>query len=291
MSIPCYQRPIVWFRRLIMFSLSNRSKTADRIDTSSLGSTIREQYESPTWGDRFVRWLAFEPTHLLDSDISVYDGLRLSDLPFILISRLLTWYVNMLPQDRTASRETRRHQLHTWSTEDDSLPTFSCTVRLLEYFLNNADILDVLHREHNDMFEVQTEFLDTYTKKEGVGLVGATIRLAPDPDPDPERPGDWRIVHLRQGTKTYTREQVPQDMAHRVCIGLKAYVTVATHAFDLHYDASHRRAVVSESLLPREHPLRRLLLPTELGTTSGIGRAVVSLLAPNDMFATVFPFN
>jgi hypothetical protein len=235
-----------------------------------------------------VRWLAVEPVHLLDSDLTAYDGLRSSDLTFVLSARVLLWYSKLLPRGSFVSREVRRQQLQTWSAEDDSLPSFSCTVKLLEYFLNNVDILDVLHRQEDDTFEVQTEFLDTYAKKEGVGLVGATIRL--EPDPAGERPGDWRIVHLRQGTTTYTREEVAQDMAHRVYTGLAAYVTVATHTFHLHYQASHRRAIVSESILPRNSPLRDLLLPTELGTTSAIGRGVVLLLAPQGIFSTIFPF-
>jgi hypothetical protein len=298
MTLPWYMKPIAPLIRVAGKTLEKASKSADLIDTSTVDGVIQKQYEDSTWGDRFVRWLAFQPQHLLGPDMTVYDGLRWDDLAFVLAFYTNRLYAHMFRwchnrAHRTDTVESRRRQLHLWSAEDASLPAFSCSVHLLEYYLNNTDILDVLHQvrgkdDDEDAFEVHTTFLDTYAKKDGVGLVGATIRLAPDVAL--ERPGNWRIVDLRQGTRTYTREQIPQDVAHRVYVGLDAYGTVAVHAFHVHYQASHRRSIVSEAILPRTHPLRRLLLPTELGTTNGVGRAVVSLLNPTGVFVNMFPF-
>jgi hypothetical protein len=86
------------------------------------------------------------------------------------------------------------------------------------------------------------------------------------------------------------RDHISQEMGHALLLGLVAYVTVATHAFHMHYQSGHHRALVLESRLPRRHPLRRLLLPTEIGTTNSIGRGVVSLLGEKRAFQSIFPF-
>jgi hypothetical protein len=291
-TLPWYQKPIPWLRSLTENSLEGASTKADGVDSSSLDSVIRTQYAGASLRDRFVRWLTFEPTHLLSSDTSVYSGLRWEDLSFVVMTFVIRMYSRMLAWVPTTTEYPRRDQLEAWSPEDKSLPAFSCTVRLLEYCMNNADILDVLHE--GETFEVRTEFLDAYTKKKGVGLLGATIRLEPvlidAPLYPDERPGDWRIVDVRQGKQIYKRDHISQEMGHAILTGLVAYLTVATHAFHIHYQSGHHRAILSETILPRRHPLRRLLLPTEIGTTNGIGRAVVSLLAENRAFQSIFPF-
>ena len=175
MTIPFYQKPIPWIIRLVEKALDGASTKADSVDFLSMDSTIHTQYADASWSDRFIRWMAFRPKHLLCSDPSVYNGIRWADLTFVMMTWVIRMYSRVLSWAPTESRESRRKQLHVWSPENMSLPTFSCTVRLLEYFLNNADILDVLHQ--GETFEVRTEFLDTYTKKSGVGLIGATIRL------------------------------------------------------------------------------------------------------------------
>ena len=49
-------------------------------------------------------------------------------------------------------------------------------------------------------------------------------------------------------------------------------------------------ASISERLLDRTHPLRRVLLPTELGTTDVLVRGVPSLLTARGQFAQCFPW-
>ena len=94
-----------------------------------------------------------------------------------------------------------------------------------------------------------------------------------------------RIEQLDHAGQTYSCDDIPPTVASRALLGILSYITVATHLYHLHGQCGALLANVSERLLDRTHPLRCMLLPTELGTTDGLVRAIPSLLTARGMFS------
>jgi len=166
-----------------------------------------------------------------------------------------------------------------------SLPVFDSTVDLLEYALNNLDLVDLLYPlEKTTSFEVRTEFLNSYPHKDATSPVGAVIGL------EVQESGLFVIRSLSYAGTLYPRAQIPERIASVTVLGIVAYVTVATHAFYLHYSSSARVVSLSASLLSMTHPVRQILMPTEIGAPNSLARGVHSLLGEDGFFVQTLPF-
>jgi len=227
----------------------------------------------------------------LDQEEETYpmlQGLYAStDTGSILGSSLVNWYLGWF-KTRTWGADTkviRTTQMQEWLAMDPSLPVFDSTVDLLEYALNNLDLVDILHSlDQKTSFEVRTEFLNAYPHKDATSPVGAVIGL------EVQESGLFVIRSLSYAGTLYPRAQIPERIASVTVLGVFAYVTVATHAFHLHYSSSARVASLSASLLSMTHPVRQILMPTELGVTNSIARGVHALLGEDRFFVQTLPF-
>jgi len=167
-----------------------------------------------------------------------------------------------------------------------SLPVFRSNVDLLEYAINNIDTLGMLHATAQpEAFELRTGFLDDYQRKEPGPPVGATVAL------ESQSSSSLVITSMTYDGVDYDRrDKIPEQAANAVLLGMRAYMTIASHAFHIHYQSSARVATLSHTMLPMSHPVRQVLMPTELGTTNVVARSVHSLLGEDGIFVRAFPF-
>jgi hypothetical protein len=174
--------------------------------------------------------------------------------------------------------------MEAWVAADGTLPSFRSSVGLLEYTLNNIDIMDMLHPLTPTTFELRTTFLNAYTHKDPKSLVGAVVHL------EVQASAQFSIQSVTYATTHYSRAELPPEIASRILSGIIAYVTVALHLFQTHFHSSARIASMSEALLPMGHPVRQVLMPTELGAPNGVARALHALVGTDGIFATTGPF-
>ncbi len=144
------------------------------------------------------------------------------------------------------------------------MPTFTTPLELLEYALCNMDILDLLRPSDDPTRLVLcTMFVDRVPRKNTVDTHGVTLTLVRTTDTT------VRIEELEHGGRSYSRDTIPPAIASRALWGIVSYITTATHLFMLHGQCGALLADISERRLDRTHPLRCILLPTELGTPEG----------------------
>ena len=228
--------------------------------------------------------------HLLDRE--PYDALQgmyaATDTAFLVASAVATRYGSWLGSRSWAAGDphTRADHLILWVTADASLPVFRSNVDLLEYAINNIDTLGILHATARlEAFELRTTFLDDYQRKDPGTPVGATVALTK------QSSSHLVITSMTYDGKEYDRrDQIPEQAARAVLTRMRAYMTIASHAFHAHYQSSARVAAMSHSMLPMSQPVRQVLMPTELGTTNGVARAAHVLLGEDGMFVRIFPF-
>ena len=211
-----------------------------------------------------------------------------TDISFVMATTVLKKYASWLGSRSwvVADPGLRAEHLNLWTPADASLHVFRSNVDLLEYAINNIDTLGILHSAGRpEAFELRTTFLNDYPRKDPNTPVGATVALRQ------QSSSSLIITSMTyDGTDHDRRDKIPEDAAHAVLMGMLAYMTVASHAFHIHYRSSARVAALSHSMLPMSHPVRQVLMPTELGTTNGVARAVHVLLGEDGIFVHVFPF-
>ena len=290
LQLPWYQRLIPFLIRAAERSLEAQSKLGDSIDATNIREHITHQNRPPNRLDRLLQWLVGGKPNLLDRE--PYDALQgiyaATDTAFFMASAVAKKYTSWLGSRSWVAGDPgiRIKHLNVWVAQDASLPVFRSNVDLLEYTINNIDTLGMLHAtDRPETFELRTEFLDDYQRKDPGTPVGATVALTKQ-----------SVSHLVIASMTYDgkeydrRDQIPEQAAHAVLRGVVAYMTIASHAFHAHYQSSARVAALSQSMLPMSHPVRQVLMPTELGTTNSAARAARTLLGEDGPLVRVFPF-
>jgi hypothetical protein len=288
--LPWYQRPIPLLMGATVGALEAQSELGDSINAINIREHITNQNRPPSLLDRLLRWLVGGKPHLLDQEpYDAWQGMyAVTDTAFVMVAAVAKKYTSWLGSRSWAAGDldTRTKHLNVWTPADASLPVFRSNVDLLEYAINNIDPLDILHATaRSDVFEVRTAFLDDCQRKDPATHVGATVAL--------EARSSTSLVITSMtydGNEYGKRDKIPEHAAHAVLLGMMAYMTVASHAFHSHYQSSARVAALSQSMLPMSHPVRQILMPTELGTTSVIARAVHTLLGEDGNFVRCFPF-
>ena len=279
-------RVSTYARMVILGQISDRG---DAIDVHTIRDVIVEQTRAPRCGERLFRWLvktALRGDAIVPmDDATMYEDLRLRDVPeFFLVSlsvalssvtKTTFWTSTVSPAER------RMYLSDNVSREHPELPFLTSNLALLEFTLNRVDVVDLFHSE---CLEIRTEFLNAYEHKRSDRLTGGTIRLILLPD------GMYQIVDVLYGGVLHSRAQLPETVASLLVAGIAAYVTTTTHLLSQHYQSGHVRAMHSHRLLPLNHPVRGVLLPTELGTTSALGRALMSLVGVRGLFAQAFGY-
>lgn len=292
MSVPLYQKVFHLTLSAALGAIASTSTMADSIDGRSLPETIEKQSAPTRKRDRLVQRIFREP-HLLQDVIGTENGMRPEHLVALTTSRglrLFVWGLGTLLGEHTwpdATVSLRRMHLDELVRESPVLPTFSGPLQLLEYIVNNVDLLDVLHPvDDTSCVELRTTFLDQIPTKNGDHCCGGIVRL----QVLSQDPSKFRIATVTHEGRTYNSKTVPPTVVDRVLWGLLAYVTGCTHLGHLHVRQGVLLPRLSQRLLPMSHPLRQVLAPTEVGTASGVARSIPSLLARDGVFVNVFPF-
>ena len=162
--------------------------------------------------------------------------------------------------------------------ESPVLPVFKDPVELLEFTVNNIDYMDIVHPSTDDLFCIETTFLDTYRQRTpGTMTYGATIVLKLGPC------GTFSIISIQYRGATYDREDIPRDIACGVLWGILTYVTVGTNLYYLQHRAGAAQTQLAQKILPITHTLRQILVPA----TDSLAP---TLLARSGMPAHCFPY-
>jgi hypothetical protein len=175
--------------------------------------------------------------------------------------------------------------LSLWISEDHKLPDLFTPVTLLEFAVNNVGMADVLVKmvdEHN-VYLIDLEFLSDYEHKPGITCkTGGRIYL--------HKQNNLLVIdRVSYGQFSYTKEDVPSNVAAAVLLGLVSYTTVCSHAIHIHLN----HAVVSlttHNSLSLDHTIRQLLLPLEFGSLLTLARAGHILLGEDSILVDIFPF-
>lgn len=253
---------------------------------------------SSSTADRCAQWILSQNQSLFDFDTTVYDECHWYDLFLSWLNSFgmtVTELVMRQYEWPSESTDVRRARLGTWyKPEPDHVPIYS-NIRLLEFVVNNVDLLDVMYSSQKegeeDRFEIRTDFLNLYRQK-GINLyrqkgspkllLGATVSLIITPD-------GLRVQQVCCGGLTYGREDLPPHIANQIVQGLVAYMTAATHALHLHYN-THRAVTLLHQHLPTTHPIRQVLRPTEVGVTAVVGLDAIVLTRKGGTLEKMLPF-
>ena len=282
---------------VLRYAIRREVGWASSIDHTSIDDAIDAESRKPSRWDRLVQRVFREST-ILPAPLHglAVDSIRAKTAPILFMSRIVRWYCALLRARGVAwpegLPEARRRQLAAIAPEDVRLPSFRKPLELLEFALGELDLLDLVRAAPDGSpgtLVLCTAFVDRFELKDLVGDgYGATLRLSWRVG------GGFRVDRLDFGGRRYPRAEIPAEAAWRALWGIYSYVSVGTHLYYTHGVCGAGLTALSRRTLERAHPLRRLLLPTELGTTNGLARAVPALLSDasvaGSMFATSFPW-
>lgn len=290
---------LLWFRMQVLACLNRLlCRFITTLIVFSVGSPLGSRAEAlkaihleaqaPGVLDRIVRGVArllIGPTILDRKNVDLTADLRARDAVLLAVDLLLKTLTPLLD----VSLDTAAQAL---AFVDDATgsraPPYRDAWALLEAFVANVDLLDLWTGKDDDgWWTLDTRFLDRYELKNGEETCGGVVRLSLGAD------GVWNAAAITYQGRDHLRGAKDSCAATaRVLYGLFVFVTVGSHFCGGHYLSAWKPTAASRRLDPRgETPLRRLLLHTELGTSSGVSRAVASLLARNGVFHTFCPFS
>jgi hypothetical protein len=247
-----------------------------------------DREQAPLSGvDRLTQWIMSRPKNLF-ADSTIYSGIRWFDLPGYILYTAGSYLTQTVLWGKKWPSETissRRSHVEAWFPLSLEYQPLQCNILLLEFLANNVDLLDVLHplSEQDDQFEIRTEFLDLYTQSsKHTVCLGATVRLMVIENA-------LCIKHVCSDGVTFDRKEVPQLVANRIVQGLLAYVSMASHAYHIHYN-THVSTQRRHEHLPTDHPIRQVVRPTELCSTHVLGNAATKLTQQGGTADLSFPF-
>ena len=272
------------------YAIRREVAASSSIDHTTIDDAIDAQSRQPSRWDRLVQWMFRESTILPAPlhDLAI-DSFQVETVPFSVLVRITRWYCALTRALGVAwpdgLPEARRRQLATIVPDDVQLPGFREPLELLEFALGELDLLDLVRPAPDGSpgtLVLCTAFVDRFELKNLVGdRYGVTLRLSW------RAGGGFRVDRLDFGGRRYPRAEIPAEAAWRALRGILSYVTVATHLYYTHGVCGAGLTALSRRTLERAHPLRRLLLPTELGTTNSLARGVSALLTDASVAGSV----
>lgn len=238
----------------------------------------------------FVRWL-LTPTESALPDYQLYlQHLDRRDLRFALSYvgiNSLFGVLRKLKIDRywhsTAEMEarisywdpSRKEPSHQYPLEDGFVSFAG-----LDWFFNTSAELFTQLRRRGPFFYIDTQALNTYPHKDGMRKLGAR--------------GEFLLVNGKLELQTVVYETVVYQRgdtseeartALRALYGSYSFIrTVLTHAIGIHWKSSAEFILKLRDIFPESHPLRQVLMPTELGALNGLARAAKTLLSRDAFF-------
>ncbi len=247
--------------------------------------------------DKFTRWL-LTPSSSSETIIQDYQTympcLDARNLSFALSNIGINAYISMLTflgLNKTFDSDAQMESVLTqWmpnikQEDQDSLLSFHG----MEQFLSTSwDPFDLLERK-GDYFEINTEFMNRYEHKPNMCLLGGIMKLRLTQD-------GFKIVSLTYQGITYVNN-IYEDASEAAVFALHAFYgsislhrTYCTHATGLHYLASAKIGLATQSHLREDDPVRQVLKPTEFMAKNGIARAIKSLFGKDGFFLKLGPF-
>ena len=277
--VPLYQYPCHW-----ILAIMKAMTPAPNLDYRSIQHA--SMYHPPSTWDKMVRWWFREHSAILPTSVRYdpSDGIRARHFWPLLAGRVIRAYHGMLDMTQWPDNEpdVRRGQLDAFIRENPALPTFTTPLALLEYALCNIDILDLLRHIANDPTRlVLCTMCVDHVQRKNSDRHGVTLTVLAE---------TMRIEQLEHDGRCYSRDEIPPDIASRALWGLLSYVTGVTHLFMIHGKYAAMLTAISERVLDHSHPLRRILLPTELGATDVLISAIPPLLSSYGMPVQCFPW-
>ncbi len=217
--------------------------------------------------------------HLDDEEKSLYsfmDSIRDNDMRYVFFVKLYRGYIVLLKKlglDTTwQSEQDRMRDENTWFNRlfnnlEFPQPDNFLSKEGIEWYCNHFDILDLLQKDHQGHFVIDTTFLDNYEYKDWAAPLGARLTMEATPD------GFSAKELYYQGKEGFGEEEI------RACLaGILTYTTICSHLFHVHYRVAYRMAKQNQVLLSLHHPIRRVLLPTELEVSNNVARAISGLI-------------
>lgn len=163
--------------------------------------------------------------------------------------------------------------------ESQNIPR-SYNIHAINWLATNVDLLDLVEVK-DDVYIIDLMFMNTYQRNCSYqDTIGTYSRFRCTNN-------GFELIDIFHDGNT-TDQPTPRTVeAFRA--GLVTFSTVCSHFADVHYRTAANITHCSDTYLPLEHPLRRILLPTELGTRNVIGRSLTTLISPDGALVTDTP--
>ena len=282
-----------WARRLynrIITTTAARMAEARAVDGPVGFEATVHRYNAPrnAWYDRLARWFMIPTNHLFSAfpelttpcieriggvDWAAWVALQ-TTLVFVAIGhaggRLWETDADAAADYEDWTRDQPPPQAHV------ELPASDDACTMIEWVCNHFDVYDLLTRDPDTGYlVVDTTFLAEYERTAGDVMHGgrAHLRLTAD---------GFACVEWFVGGELRGREHTADANAFIASILL--HMTVCSHALRTHTLVSVGVAQSSARNLLSDDPLRRVLLPTELGVYNGVGRALMYLVSEGGLF-------
>jgi hypothetical protein len=259
-----------WFQN----STVSASIDTDEAITSIKNSDDILKYTTHTsnrWYDRLARWLMVPGEHLLkpfpvitEAAIRTLDARNLK--VWALVRSMLVYVLVCL---RMISRDDENRL--DWNAE--GIPVFARSNDLIAWCCNRFDIYDLIRRDKDTgYFVIDTMYVNDYEQTRTIPRRGAVAYLELTNESGFVCVGWSGSEDDMEGAKVFV------DMIIR-------YMTVLSHAVRSHSlvggGVTHSTGL---NLTEMNDPLRRVLLPTEIGTLNGVGRAATWLMSKYGVF-------
>lgn len=264
-----------------------------------------------SWYNRLLRYfIAKKPTylHILDKKdyLYIYDTLTIADLSFIIFNSYRyffnksliflnlnkKWSCNIAPEKAGEINDQDRQNYINYLIKDidkpQNYPDNLITFKGIDWFVNyGLYCFDLIEREC-EYFIIDTTFMNNFEMKEDCDNIGckAYFNLTTD---------GFELIKIQYNCKIYNRSDTSDNNIYTALYALYAsiitYVTIGSHFTQSHYLISTRITQLNRRLLDENHPIRKILLPTEFNTLQVMKNALLSLITDDSNSNLYYMFN
>ena len=168
----------------------------------------------------------------------------------------------------------------------NNLPDFP-SFEFIDFFINEtAYAFDMMKRDKKTgLFIIDTRFMSKYEHKPGFmkcGLCKAYFKLT--------KQQGFKLQYFKYNDTAYYRNNTKNAFIplYSLYFDMLTYITVCVHAIQTHYLVSANLMDKNTRYLPLEHPIRQLLLPTELNCMTGYIGGQFVLFLKGSLFYNAF---
>jgi hypothetical protein len=255
-----------------------------------------ESMKKKSFFNDFLKYLFHSPKNLFGEESNESNNYLYfpDDFMFYLAYRLIIFYeyfINFFGINYYWKNDSDRiENIHEWTDNRhrkiNNYPGIKIDTPLshegMSIFLTNNYIYYLLDYK-NDEFIIDTTFMNDYEYHDYSEHVGvhANLKL---------KSGFFYVHKISSDDRTYEYPNIPENIYYKLYAGALTYFTIMDHAYINHWYISAKMSIINEKFLPINHPIRRILYPTETSAINIASRAILTLVSPGAVIEKTHPF-